>query len=71
MRERRKNRRVSVHGEILWGVVSASAWVALEICVGDPFYFEGSAGLKGCVLWVFCASVDITVRLDESGFDIF
>ena len=62
---------VSLHGEILWGVVSASAWVALEICVGDPFYFEGTAGLKGCVLWVFCASVDITVRLDESGFEIF
>lgn len=62
---------VSLHGEILWGAVSASAWVNLQIMLGDPFYFQGSAGLEGCVLWVMCASVDVTVRLDENGFDIY
>jgi tetratricopeptide (TPR) repeat protein len=62
---------VSLHGEILWGLVSASAWVNLQICVGDPFYFQGTAGLKGCILWVLCASADVTIRLDENGFDIY
>ena len=62
---------VSLHGEILWGAVSASAWVNLQIMLGDPFYFQGSAGLEGCILWVMCASVDVTVRLDEDGFDIY
>jgi len=65
------NLGVSLHGEILWGVVSASAWVDLQMGVGIPFYFEGSAGLEGCALWVMCTSVDVTVRLDEDGFDIY
>ncbi len=62
---------VSLHGEILWGVVSASAWVNLQFGVGNPFFFQGTAGLEGCVLWVICASVDVTVRLDETGFHIY
>jgi hypothetical protein len=62
---------VGLHGEILWGLVSASAWVNLQMMLGDPFYFQGSAGLEGCVLWVICASVDVTVRLDGDGFDIY
>jgi hypothetical protein len=62
---------VYLHGEILWGVVSASAWGELEIIGPYPFAFEGTVGLKGCVLWVFCASVDLTVGLSsEQGFYI-
>ncbi|MBN1327467.1 MAG: hypothetical protein JW996_05920 [Candidatus Cloacimonetes bacterium] len=61
---------VKLHGEILWGLVSASAWCNLQIMVGDPFYFQGSCGLEGCVAWVLCASADVTVTLNEDGFDI-
>ncbi len=61
---------VKLHGEILWGLVSASAWCNLQIMVGDPFYFQGSCGLEGCVAWVVCASADVTITLNEDGFDI-
>lgn len=61
---------VKLHGEILWGLVSASAWCNLQIMVGDPFYFQGSCGLEGCVAWVICASADVTITLNEDGFDI-
>ncbi|KQC06314.1 MAG: hypothetical protein APR54_01825 [Candidatus Cloacimonas sp. SDB] len=61
---------VKLHGEILWGLVSASAWCNLQIMVGDPFYFQGTCGLEGCVAWVVCASADVTITLNEDGFDI-
>jgi len=61
---------VKLHGEILWGLVSASAWCNLQIMVGSPFYFQGTCGLEGCVAWVICASADVTITLDENGFDI-
>jgi len=61
---------VKLHGEILWGLVSASAWCNLQIMVGDPFYFQGTCGLEGCVAWVICASADVTITLNEDGFDI-
>jgi len=61
---------VKLHGEILWGLVSASAWCNLQIMVGNPFYFQGTCGLEGCVAWVICASADVTITLDENGFDI-
>lgn len=59
-----------VHGEILGGLVSASAWADLDL-YGPPFYFEGSFGLEGCVLWVICASVDATAGFDSDGFYIY
>jgi len=62
---------VSLNGEILWGLVSASAWVDLQMSLGVPTYFQGTAGLEGCVLWVICGSVDVTVRLSDDGFEIF
>ncbi len=65
------NMGVSLDGEILWGLVSASAWVNLQFAFGSYNYFEGTAGLEGCVLWVICASVDVTVRLDQTGFHIY
>ncbi len=65
------NLGVSLHGEILWGLVSASAWVNLQMSLGVPTYFQGTAGLEGCVLWVICGSVDVTVRLSDDGFEIY
>jgi hypothetical protein len=59
-----------VHGEILGGLVSASAWADLDL-YWPPFYFEGSFGLEGCVLWVICASVDVTAGFDSDGFYIY
>jgi len=57
---------VYIHGEILWGVVSVSAWGELEMILGDPIAFQGTIGLKGCVLYIFCASVDVTVGLSST-----
>ena len=48
---------INVHGEILGGLVSASAWADLSLRGPVPTYFEGTFGLKGCVAWVLCASV--------------
>ncbi|MFC2095805.1 hypothetical protein ACFLSW_05155 [Candidatus Bipolaricaulota bacterium] len=61
---------IYVHGEILGGLVSASAWADLDL-YGPPFYFEGSFGLKGCVLWVICASIDVTAGFDSDGLYIY
>ncbi|MCK4681583.1 hypothetical protein KAT59_00975, partial [Candidatus Bipolaricaulota bacterium] len=60
-----------VHGEILGGLVSASAWADLDLYGPVPFYFEGSFGLEGCVLWVICASIDVTAGFDSDGFYIY
>lgn len=59
---------VYVHGEILWGLVSASAWANLDFNLGPPPEFEGEFGLKGCVLWVFCASISLRAGLNSDGF---
>jgi hypothetical protein len=50
---------VYVWGEILGGVVSASAWGNLQMIVGVPPAFEGSLGLEACVLFVFCGSATV------------
>jgi hypothetical protein len=50
---------VRIWGEILGGLVSASAWGDLQFIAGIPPAFEGSIGLEACVLWVFCGSVDV------------
>lgn len=60
-----------VHGEILGGLVSASAWASLDLRLLAPFYFEGEFGLEGCVLWVICASIDVTAGFDREGFYIY
>ena len=56
---------LSVHGEILGGLVSASAWATLSLRGPVPLYFEGSFGLKGCVLWVICASISVTAGITQ------
>jgi hypothetical protein len=57
-----------VHGEILGGLVSASGWANLVLGGPIPIRFEGKFGLEGCVLWVLCASVEVTAGLGNSGF---
>ena len=59
---------IHVHGEILGGLVSASAWANLSLRGPVPTYFEGTFGLQGCVAWVLCASVSITAGINSSGF---
>lgn len=61
---------INVHGEILGGLVSASAWANLSLRGPLPPYFEGTFGMKGCVAWVLCASVDVTARLSGAGFEL-
>jgi hypothetical protein len=58
---------IYVHGEILGGLVSASAWANLSLRGPIPTYFEGSFGLQGCALWVLCASVTVTAGINGSG----
>lgn len=60
---------IYVHGEILGGLVGASAWAELELRGPVP-YFEGSFGLEGCVLWVICASIRVTAGFNSGGFYI-
>ncbi|MGC8863287.1 MAG: hypothetical protein ACP5R5_11000 [Armatimonadota bacterium] len=59
---------VCVHGEILGGLVSASGWCNLTMGGPVPITFEGRFGLEGCVLWVLCASVEVTAGLGPGGF---
>jgi len=58
---------VYIYGEILWGLVSASAWGELEMYLGNPVWFEGTFGLRGCVLWVICGEIEITAGINSSG----
>jgi hypothetical protein len=59
---------IHLHGEILGGLVSASAWANLSLRGPVPTYFEGTVSLQGCVAWVFCASASITAGINSSGF---
>jgi hypothetical protein len=59
---------VYVHGEILGGLVSASAWANLALLGPVPLRFEGTIGLEGCVAWVLCASVQLDAGLNNDGF---
>jgi hypothetical protein len=62
---------IYAHGEILGGLVSASAWGNLSLRGPIPTYFEGTFGLQGCVAWVVCASVDITGGINSNGFYLY
>lgn len=55
-----------IHGEILGGLVSAGASFNMQVAVGPPcgLGFQGTVGLEGCALWVFCGSVDVTVGMN-------
>jgi len=59
---------IHVHGEILGGLVSASAWANLSLRGPVPTYFEGAFSLQGCVAWVLCASTSVTAGINSSGF---
>jgi hypothetical protein len=60
------NLGVHIWGEILGGAVSAGGWADLNIMEPYPFSFQGTLGLEGCVAWVFCDSVDVSVGLNTS-----
>lgn len=57
---------IHVWGEILGGIVSAGGWVDMQVIAPYPFSYQGTLGLEGCVLWVFCGSVDVTVGLNST-----
>ena len=62
---------IHVHGEILGGLVSAAAWADLDLRGPMPLYFSGTVGLEGCVLWVLCASIELTAGISPTeGFFI-
>ena len=61
---------IYIRGEILWGLVSASVLANLQFFAAvppDPSYFEGTVKLRGCVAYVFCASVKLTAGLSSKG----
>jgi IPT/TIG domain-containing protein len=60
---------VRLWGEILGGLVGASGAGTFGLTVPE-MYYQGSVELGGCVLWVLCASVDVTVGLNGDGFYI-
>jgi hypothetical protein len=57
---------VHIWGDILGGFVSADGWADLNVIAPYPFSFRGTLGLEGCVLWVACKSVDVSVGLNSS-----
>jgi len=57
---------VHVWGEILGGLVSADGTVDLQVIAPYPFSFQGTLELEGCVVWVVCGSVDVTVGVNSS-----
>jgi hypothetical protein len=56
---------IHVWGDILGGLVSAGGWVDLNVIAPYPFSFQGTLGLEGCVVWVVCGSVDVSVGLNS------
>ncbi len=57
---------IYLYGEILWGVVSASGTFEGQFIGPCPFAIEGTIRLKGCVLWVMCAEVGVTVGVSST-----
>ncbi len=63
---------VHVNGEVLGGLISASAWARMALYGPTPlFFFEGSFGVRGCVLWVICSSVTVTAGFNDGGFYVY
>ncbi len=57
---------VYIYGDILWGLVSASAWGELKIFFGTLMGFEGTFGLRGCVLWgAICGEIEIVAGINS------
>jgi hypothetical protein len=57
---------VYIYGEILWGLVSASAWGELEMYFGDPMGFQGTFGLRGCILWgAICGEIEVVAGMNS------
>jgi|GEM_PF-2303518 len=57
---------IYLHGEILWGLVSASGSLELEVIGGCNFAAQGTMTLRGCAVWVLCAEVDLTVGVSTT-----
>ena len=57
-----------IYGEILGGVVSAGAWINLQLIGPYPFSFRGTVGMEGCLVFI-CHSTSVTVGLNsDRGF---
>ena len=62
---------IYLYGEILWGLVSASGTFEGQFIGPCPFAIEGTIRLEGCVAWVLCAEVGLTVGVSsQRGFYI-
>lgn len=65
------NMGAEVWGEILGGLISARGWANLQLLLPYPAGFQGKVGLEGCVGWLICDSVELTLGLNsEEGFYI-
>ena len=53
-------------GKILWGVVSASGSAEAEFLGPCPFAISGSLTLRGCVIELLCASVDLNFGISST-----
>jgi hypothetical protein len=64
---------VRIWGEILGGLIGASAYGQLAMVIGLPYPgFQGSIGLEACALWVFCGSVDVHCGFNHNdGFYLY
>jgi hypothetical protein len=67
---------VGIHGELLEGLLSASAWAELLSSFTFPldfnpynlqFCIQGTLGVEACAL-IFCVSWQGTIHLDDGGF---
>ena len=54
-----------IWGEILGGLVSAGGTADLNVIAPYPFSFQGTLGLEGCVVWVACGNVDVSIGLNS------
>jgi hypothetical protein len=64
---------VRIWGEILGGLIGASAYGQLAMVLGLPHPgFQGTIGLEACALWVFCGSVDVHCGFNHNdGFYLY
>jgi hypothetical protein len=64
---------VRIWGEILGGLIGASAYGQLAMVAGLPHPgFQGAIGLEACALWIFCGSVDVHCGFNHNdGFYLY